>query len=258
MSQCQEMFYLMNLELDGEISAQEQLQLNAHRATCPQCAALSEELRQMQIAVQSLDEIEVPEGFSDRVIERIQQETAPAPKVVLFRKKLVRYGSLAACGLLCVGLYQSGIFQIASDTSSSSSSLPSAMYMSASTTTAMETEMERAPMDMPVAEIAQEESMEESVNTTTATTVDARGGLTLPEQVMAELGVDEISAIMIYDYEMPETLPEGIEVVVTLEHFSYAIVAPEHWNQVRQQFNYGISEEPLEEDTPCVLILMES
>lgn len=261
MMDCTEIFYLINLELDGEISAHEQRTLDDHRATCPHCAALSEELRQMQIAMQTMENLSPSEGFKDRVVEKIQQETA-TPKVIPFRRKVMQYGGLAACAALCFGLFQldfnSGITESAS--TSSSSAAPMSMSSSISTTTA---EMESASTaesaieDRAVAEIFEEETLEVySTTTTTTATEDTAGGLTLPEQVAELLGVETVACIMILPDEWPDTLPQGVEELVEREYFSYAVVEPDYWDDVRIQFNFGVSSEVPEEGVPCIVIIM--
>ncbi len=265
---CEEMFCLMNLELDGEISQLEQKKLDDHRKFCPHCAQLWEELCQMQSAVQNLDdfdEIAVPEGFVGRVLDQIQQETA-TPKIVPFRKKLIRYGSLAACAALCVGLYQSGIFQTGIDsmsTGTSDSAAPMAVMTTTTTTTtssstsAPEMALESAVEDRAVAEIYEETTAESaSVSTTTATTADTSAGLTLPEQVAQLLGVEETAWIMILPDELPDPFLEGMGDLVVMEHFAYVIVEQEYWDDVRVELNFGVSIEAVEDGVPCVVIIM--
>ncbi len=110
MIMCDAMFILLNLELDGELTSDEQKQLNEHRATCPTCQARTFELRQMSAAVRDLDAT-LPEGFHDRVLDQISQEQKSAKKVIPFATYVRRYGGVAACALLCVGLVQMGLHQ---------------------------------------------------------------------------------------------------------------------------------------------------
>lgn len=253
MTACESIFYLINLELDGEITAEEQRQLDDHRATCPHCAALSEELHQMQEAIRNLDELEPPEGFKDRVLEKIRQEKPS--NVVPFRRHVRRYGSLAACALLCVGLLQLGLFL--GENAESDSRPEMAVMTTTATTTASASPsdvsgpMETALEDDQTAIIAQAETA-----TTMTTEMDGRVVQTMDEQVAELLGEPQIAWIIIATDELTDSLPEGVGDMVVTETFAYALVEPERWTEVRQAFGFGEGE-PMEEGIPCVLIVRD-
>lgn len=250
MTACETIFYLINLELDGEITAEEQCQLDDHRATCPHCAALSEQLHQMQEAIRNLDELAPPEGFKDRVLEQIRQEKPS--NVVPFRRHALRYGSLAACALLCVGLLQSGLFL---GGSTESSSQPEAAMVTTTTasapTSASSGTMEASLEDNEGAIPAETES---DTATTITTEMDGRAAQTMDEQVAELLEVPQVAWIVIDTEALPDPLLQGVGEIVVTETFAYALVEPERWAEVRQAFGFGEGE-PLEDGMPCVLIM---
>lgn len=251
-NQYEEMFFLINLEIDGEISPEEQEILNHHRTSCPSCAALSEELYALSQAVQAADEIDIPDGFQQRVLAKIQE--TQTPKILIF-PTIRKYGALAACAALCVGLFQSGLLSemlSGADTSTAvaTTAASSPMVMS----TALE-ETETAVVNDRAVEVIPEATTESaSINTVTEATSDSHG-LTLPEQVAELLNVDHVTWLIISADEMPDPLPEGITEMVYCKNYSYALVAPESWEEIRLLLNFGPSLEPLEEGIPCVIIL---
>ncbi|MBP3486071.1 MAG: zf-HC2 domain-containing protein [Oscillospiraceae bacterium] len=106
----------MSAALDGELSAGERRELDAHLAVCPDCAALFERLSRHSAALRAL-ECQTPTGLKDSILSRLPPQPSPAeePKpspgaqpaskkapVSLWR----RWGGLAACAalVLAVGL----------------------------------------------------------------------------------------------------------------------------------------------------------
>lgn len=103
---CEQMQQLMSLWLDGEISAQEQEQLQTHLERCPECRALLEQLQTLHTSFSDLEEIPAPEGFAQGVMDRIAAgESKPRAKVIpLFKRPQMRaVAGLAACAVLCIG-----------------------------------------------------------------------------------------------------------------------------------------------------------
>ena len=102
----------LSARLDGELTAREAQELEAHLAQCPACRALASQLAAMHDSFEGLEDIPAPEGFARRVMEQIRAQGEPEKKVVpLFRRPQFRaLAGLAACLVLCVGVYQSGVF----------------------------------------------------------------------------------------------------------------------------------------------------
>lgn len=108
MISCERAWELLSQQLDEPLSPQEKLELEEHLAACPSCRKDKEELEQMDQALRNLGEIQAPADFTQRVMAQVQQ-TQSKPKVIpLWRRPQVRaLAGLAACALLCIGIYRS-------------------------------------------------------------------------------------------------------------------------------------------------------
>ena len=108
---CEQYTMLLSQRMDGELTLAQAKELEAHLAVCPLCRALAEELSALTASLRDLDEMEAPEGFVDNVMACVRAEQPARPKVVpLFRRPQFRaVAGLAACAVLCVGLYSAGL-----------------------------------------------------------------------------------------------------------------------------------------------------
>ncbi len=104
--ECDKYWELLSARLDGFLSAEEEGELDAHLAGCPDCRAAGAQLAALQGAFAELEEVEAPEGFAQGVMDRIRAEKRP--KVIpLFRRPQAR----ALAGLAaCLGLYHTARF----------------------------------------------------------------------------------------------------------------------------------------------------
>ena len=109
--ECDKYWELLSARLDGFLSAEEEGELDAHLAVCPDCRAAGAQLAALQGAFSELEEGEAPEGFAQGVMDRIRAEEKP--KVVpLFKRPQVRaLAGLAACVALAIGLYGAALPQ---------------------------------------------------------------------------------------------------------------------------------------------------
>lgn len=105
---CEHAWELLSQQLDEPLSPQEKQELEEHLAACPSCRKDKEELEQLDQALRNLGEIQAPADFTQRVMAQVQQ-TQSKPKVIpLWRRPQVRaLAGLAACALLCIGIYRS-------------------------------------------------------------------------------------------------------------------------------------------------------
>lgn len=105
---CERAWELLSQQLDEPLSPQEKQELEEHLAACPSCRKDKEELEQMDQALRNLGEIQAPADFTQRVMAQVQQ-TQSKPKVIpLWRRPQIRaLAGLAACALLCIGIYRS-------------------------------------------------------------------------------------------------------------------------------------------------------
>lgn len=105
---CERAWELLSRQLDEPLSPEEERELEEHLAACPSCRKDREELAQMKEALQNLEEVPAPADFTRRVMEQVRAEAQEKPKVVpLRRRPQVRaLAGLAACALLCIGIYR--------------------------------------------------------------------------------------------------------------------------------------------------------
>lgn len=103
---CEQMTALLSAYVDGELTVQEEKQVQEHLEQCPECRALYEQLQTLHTSFSDLEEIPAPENFARGVMSRIKVEQKPAkPKVIpLFKRPQFRaVMGLAACAVLCIG-----------------------------------------------------------------------------------------------------------------------------------------------------------
>ena len=111
MERCERYTVLLSARLDGELTPEEAGELEAHLAQCRDCRALEERLAAIHSAFPELEEVPAPEGFAQSVMERVRATEDAKPKVVLlFRRPQFKVlAGLAACFVLCLGVYQAGL-----------------------------------------------------------------------------------------------------------------------------------------------------
>ncbi|MCI9156081.1 MAG: zf-HC2 domain-containing protein [Lawsonibacter sp.] len=96
---------LVSLRLDGELSNDEERELEEHLAVCPDCRAAGAQLAALQGAFAELEDITAPKGFAQGVMDRIRAEEKPKVVPLLKRPQFKALAGLAACLALVVGLY---------------------------------------------------------------------------------------------------------------------------------------------------------
>lgn len=100
---CEEAMALMSAKLDGELSSEQEAQLKAHLAACPDCSNLMESLRGLDEKVSALQE-PAPAELKQRVLYRINHaaEAAKQPRRRWFSSGAL--GAVAAILVLLIGL----------------------------------------------------------------------------------------------------------------------------------------------------------
>lgn len=108
MNPCGKFVERISAKLDGQLTAEEERELEAHLAVCPACRALESQLAAIHAAFPQIEEVSTPEGFVDRVMDQIRAREGQGAKVApLFKRPQIQaLASLAACAVLCVGLYR--------------------------------------------------------------------------------------------------------------------------------------------------------
>jgi len=115
MVDCDRVLDLISRRLDEPLSAGEQALLDSHLVSCESCRTLSQDLNALSTALSLLSEIPAPEGFADRVLSRIREETqekavSPA-RPPSRRTHWKHWAAMAACFVLIGGTaYRFGLW----------------------------------------------------------------------------------------------------------------------------------------------------
>ena len=103
---CERYLELLALWMDNELTGDEERELNAHLASCPDCRAAGAQLAALQAGFDELEDIPAPEGFARGVMDRVREAETEKKVIPLFKRPQFRaLAGLAACLVLVVGLY---------------------------------------------------------------------------------------------------------------------------------------------------------
>lgn len=142
---CADYLELLSAQLDGELTDGEERALSAHLETCPACRELARQLAGLHQDCSQLEELEAPGGFAQGVMEKIRGERRVLP---LFRRPRVKtLAGLAACAVLCVGLYGAGQLERGQPALGAADSSASARIDSAESLSPMEQELSKQAAD---------------------------------------------------------------------------------------------------------------
>lgn len=115
MANCEYYLELMSQSLDGELTDQAQQALQEHLDQCADCRFLFQQLCEVQHEFSSWQEQEVPEGFTQVVMDRVREleQQSKQPKIIPLwkRSRFKALGSIAACALLCLGVWQTDLLR---------------------------------------------------------------------------------------------------------------------------------------------------
>lgn len=112
---CDKALDLISARLDGELTAREEAALTAHLQECSACRAIANDMKTLHSTLTQVGEVAAPAELSQSVLRKIKAERTTAR-----RRFIRRLSGLAACLLLCVG-----VFRVA-DAASSQRNRPSA------------------------------------------------------------------------------------------------------------------------------------
>lgn len=102
---CDKCLELLSARLDSALTGEEERELEAHLAVCPECRAAEAQLAELRTGFAGLEEVPAPEGFTQGVMDRIRI-SEPKKVIPLFKRPQFRaLAGLAACLALAVGLY---------------------------------------------------------------------------------------------------------------------------------------------------------
>ncbi len=85
--------------IEGELTAEQMRELEAHLAECEECRREFDELRALKSAVRSSAQ-ELPEGLHSRIMDAIKAEPKPKKKALILRRSALS----AACFFICLSL----------------------------------------------------------------------------------------------------------------------------------------------------------
>ena len=109
MKYCDDYAALLDLYVDGELSPEEISRVRDHLEQCPGCRAYVDDALAIRAAFPDAEDVEIPAGFAESVMARIQKEPVPKKKTPTSWRKVLP--TLAACCALVI-LLQSipGVF----------------------------------------------------------------------------------------------------------------------------------------------------
>lgn len=107
MANCEFYLELMSQSLDGALTQESQQALHEHLNQCADCRFLFQQLQDVHSELSSWEEQQVPEGFALGVMDRIRALEKPTKIIPLWKRPQFKaLGSIAACALLCLGIWQ--------------------------------------------------------------------------------------------------------------------------------------------------------
>jgi phosphoribosyl-ATP pyrophosphohydrolase len=139
---CVDYLELINLHIDGEITPEQEAQLQAHLADCAECRAMLADLQAIQSGVADLA-AEPPERFAQGVMYRIAKETDGTG----FKQKKFAFGratALAAVAAVLVFLVGTGSIELPHRNAASSDQSAEIVMDSTTAAATSETTGERA------------------------------------------------------------------------------------------------------------------
>ena len=158
MNTCETYAALLDLFVDGELSLEEMLEVQAHLDECPACRAYVDDALAMQASFPDAEETEVPESFAAGVMAKIQADIAARPASPHKRKKTPWVGVLASLAACCaiVIIQQNGPLAARGESAAASMAYETAVAEEAACDDA-------APEHYYTADSATEETAEESM-----------------------------------------------------------------------------------------------
>lgn len=105
MSFCRKYERMISADIDGELSPEEEREMQLHLNSCRRCRPLKVELERMCASIRVMDTIPAPKDLAKKTM--VQVRAAPKSKVIhLFQRPWARTAAgMAACAVFCVCLY---------------------------------------------------------------------------------------------------------------------------------------------------------
>ena len=150
MEYCTEFEVLLDLYVDGELSAAEMLRVQTHLDTCSACRAYVDDLLAIRAAFPDAEDTVVPEGFAEGVMAAVRASAVPAKKATRptpWKKILLPLAACCAVVVLAMpfGGMMGGAKQEAAPASEAPAAAPAAALYTADVAEP-EADMEEAPV----------------------------------------------------------------------------------------------------------------
>jgi len=150
MEYCTEFEALLDLYVDGELSAAEILRVQTHLNTCPACRAYVDDLLAIRAAFPDAEDTVVPEGFAEGVMAAVRASAVPVKKVYRstpWKKTLLPLAACCAVVVLAMpfGGMMGGAKQEAAPAAEAPAAAPAAALYTADVAET-EADMEEAPV----------------------------------------------------------------------------------------------------------------
>ena len=100
MKYCDDYAALLDLYVDGELSPEEMSRVRDHLDRCPGCRAYVDDALSIRAAFPDVEDVEVPAGFAEGVMARVQKEAASKKKQPTPWRKVLP--TLVACCALVI------------------------------------------------------------------------------------------------------------------------------------------------------------
>ena len=114
---------LIPLYIDNELSEESRAQLEEHMLSCGPCKSKYEEIRALIVTLRGIEDIELPEGFHKRLMDRLPEKAKPLYKLWDY-KRILMTASSAAAALILVSVLSIGLNGLAGNNNTQGSNAP--------------------------------------------------------------------------------------------------------------------------------------
>ena len=191
MSACESYSELISAHLDGALAADERARLTEHLASCEACRTYMAELAAIRAALSDAEDVDVPDGFAESVMQRVRESAPQRKKPSVLR----RLAPLAACAAVFAVVFAANGFSGFGGASAGDAAAPmESMTVTTAdsySTAAEESEADimlddayadaEADYDLPTARDVEEVAQTEMLTDMTA----AKGAMSAPVQLRA-------------------------------------------------------------------------
>lgn len=105
MSACESYMEMISAHLDGALADDERARMTDHLASCEACRNYMMELAAIRAALSDAEDVDVPDGFAEGVMQRVRESVQRPKKQNLLR----RFAPLAACAAVLAVIFAGGI-----------------------------------------------------------------------------------------------------------------------------------------------------